>query len=265
MSIWVVDNGSADGTLEMVRDEFPEITLIDAGRNLGFAAANNRAICQGRAPYVLVLNPDTQVEPGTLDRLLEIMDADPGLGISGCRLVREDGSFDHAARRAFPTPLGALGHFLGIGRLRAAPRRLAQYRAPDVTEGPVDAVNGAFMLIRRTALEEVGLFDEGFWMYMEDLDLSYRFAKAGWVTWYEPTVSAVHVKAGSSGRFRSARLTYAFHYGMFRFYRKHYAAEQNVVTNVAVYGGIAVKFTVSLIRSSAHRVGAGGIRVMRSA
>ena len=128
--------------------------------------------------------------------------------------------------------LGALGHFSGIGRKRDR-GRLAQYRAPEVERGPVDAVNGAFMLIRRSALEEVGLFDEGFWMYMEDLDLCYRFREAGWVTWYEPSVSALHVKAGTTGGTRSPRLVYAFHYGMFRFYRKHYA-NNRLLTNVVV-------------------------------
>src|SRR4029077_10494994 len=112
-------------------------------------------------------------------------EARPRVGLCGCRLEREDGSFDHAARRSFPTVLGALGHFTGAGRSDRAPGALAQYRAPEVVSGEVDAVNGAFMLMRRAALDEVGLFDEGYWMYMEDLDLCYRLHEAGWVTWYE--------------------------------------------------------------------------------
>jgi GT2 family glycosyltransferase len=106
------------------------------------------------------------------------------------------------------------------------------------------------MLIRRRALEQVGLFDEGYWMYMEDLDLCYRFAEASWVTWYEPSVTVVHVKAGSSGPARSPRLNYAFHYGMFRFYRKHYAAKRSRFVNAAVYLGIAAKLAVSVVRDS---------------
>ena len=143
-------------------------------------------------------------------------------------------------KRSFPTPVSALGHFTGIGRQRDS-GVLAAYRAPEVESGPVDAVNGAFMLIRRAALDEVGIFDEGYWMYMEDLDLCYRFAEAGWVTWYEPSATVVHVKAGSSGPVRSPRLNYAFHYGMFRFYRKHYAATKGALVSAIVYGGIAVK------------------------
>ena len=237
----------------MVRESFPEVVLIAREGNTGFAAANNAAIRRGRGRYVLALNPDTRLTPGALDSLLRLMDERPEIGISGCRLIREDGSFDHASKRSFPTIAGALGHFTRIGRGERAPRVLAQYRAPDVEAGPVDAVNGAFMLMRRSALEEVGLFDEGFWMYMEDLDLCYRFQDAGWTTWYEPSVTVVHVKWGSSGSSRSTKLTYAFHYGMYRFYRKHYAPGGPLVANAVVYGGIALKLVVSVIRSEARR------------
>jgi N-acetylglucosaminyl-diphospho-decaprenol L-rhamnosyltransferase len=250
---FVVDNASEDGTVEMVRDEFPEVELHAAASNLGYAAASNLAIRAGAAEYVLALNPDTRVTGGALERLLELMDARPDIGICGCRLERSDGTFDHAARRSFPTPLSALGHFSGLGRRPGARGRLAAYRAPEVARGPVDAVNGAFMLVRRSALDEVGLFDEGYWMYMEDLDLCYRFAQAGWVTWFEPSVTVLHVKGGSSGSFRRPRLNYAFHYGMFRFYRKHYAPGRGTLVNAAIYAGIAVKLALSVARSAVAR------------
>jgi GT2 family glycosyltransferase len=250
---FVVDNGSTDATAGMVRAEFPDVELHVADANLGFAAANNLAIRRGTGRYVLALNPDTRLVGNALDPLVQLMEERPNIGICGCRLEREDGTFDHAAKRAFPTPLGALAHFTGIGRRTNASARLAQYRAPDVESGPVDAVNGAFMLIRRSALERVGLFDEGFWMYMEDLDLCYRFKLAGWITWYEPRVTVVHVKGGTTGKFRSARLTYAFHYGMYRFYKKHYAQQHSHTLNLLVYAGIASKLAVSAMRSTLHR------------
>ncbi|MFL5891129.1 MAG: glycosyltransferase family 2 protein [Solirubrobacterales bacterium] len=252
--ICVIDNASGDGTAEMVRQCFPEVRLIAAERNLGFSAASNIGIRQGEAPFVLCLNPDTRVTEGALDQLLELMTTRPEIGMCGCRLELEDGTLDHAAKRSFPTPLSSLGHFSGLGRRRRS-GRLAAYRAPWLTRGPVDAVNGAFMLCRRSALDQVGLFDEGFWMYMEDLDLCYRFAQAGWITWYEPTVKVIHVKAGTSGPLRSPRLNYAFHYGMFRFYRKHYAPDRKGLTNAVVYCGIAVKLVASLLRNSAVRAG----------
>jgi GT2 family glycosyltransferase len=262
---WVVDNASADGTVELVRGSFPAVRLIENDENRGFAAANNVAIREGTAPHVLVLNPDTELRAGTVQTLVELLESRPEVGIAGCRLEREDGSFDHASRRSFPTVLGALGHFSGIGR-RLDRGPLAQYRAPGVERGPVDAVNGAFMLIRRAALDEVGLFDEGYWMYMEDLDLCYRFRQAGWTTWYEPSVTALHVKHGTSGPRRSARLALAFHLGMWRFYRRHVAAERSLAVNGAVFGGIALRLAAALAAAGAahaHRrprraVGSGG-------
>jgi GT2 family glycosyltransferase len=257
MRVIVVDNASGDGTVEMVAADYPEVALHESESNLGFAAATNLGIRSGAAPYVLVLNPDTRVAGGALDRVLSVLDSRAEVAVAGPRLVREDGSPDHAAKRTFPTPLSALGYFTGIGRRAGASERLAAYRAPGVESGAVDAVNGAFMLIRRSALEQVGGFDEGYWMYMEDLDLCYRFAQAGWVTWYEPSATVVHVKAGSSGMVRSPRLNYAFHYGMFRFYRKHYAATRNMLVNAVVYAGIAAKLAASVLRAAVSGRGGG--------
>jgi N-acetylglucosaminyl-diphospho-decaprenol L-rhamnosyltransferase len=252
MRVFVVDNASGDGTPAMVRETFPAVELLVNSSNRGFSAANNVAIRAGDGDYVLALNPDTELTAGALERLCALMDARPEVGICGPALVQADGSPDHAARRSFPTPLSALGHFSGIGRRRRS-GALAAYRAPEVDSGPVDAVNGAFMLIRRLALDQVGLFDEGYWMYMEDLDLCYRFAEAGWTTWYEPSVRVGHLKAGTSGKHRSLRLNHAFHRGMARFYRAHYAADNNPLLNLAVYAGIALKLAASALRSAAAR------------
>jgi GT2 family glycosyltransferase len=251
MNTCVVDNASGDGTAAMVAREFPHVTLIESETNRGFAAATNVAIGHGSAPYVLVLNPDTEVRAETLDRLVELMEDQPDIGVSGCRLELEDGTFDHASRRSFPTLVGALGHFTGIGRVcRSGP--LAQYRAPNVERGPVDAVNGAFMLIRRGALDQVGLFDEGYWMYMEDLDLCYRLKQAGWVTWYEPSVSALHIKGGSARR-RSSKLVLAFHAGMWRFYRHHVAPQRSMLLTAAVALGLCTKLVLALARLAVLR------------
>ena len=251
--VTVVDNASGDGTADVVRREFSEVRLIALDENVGFSAANNLVLRDSTAEYVLVLNPDTQLSERTLDTLLDLMEGNPRIGIAGCRLIQEDGTFDHAARRSFPTPSSALGHFLRLGRSDRAPAKLAAYRAPEVESGPVDAVNGAFMLMRRAMLEEIGLFDEGYWMYMEDLDLCYRAAQAGWITWYEPSVEAVHIKAGTSGHHRRLRLNYAFHYGMFRYYRAHLASDRSPFFNGLVYSGIALKFLVSATASAAAR------------
>ena len=188
----MVDNASADGTPEMVSQRFPEVKLTALDWNAGFSRANNLALAQSSAPYVLLLNPDTEAVEPFLDALVELMESRPEVGICGCRLVRRDGSFDHAAKRSFPTPLSALAHFSGAGRRGGAPAALAQYRAPEVDErgsGEVDAVNGAFMLVRRSAIEDVGPLDEGYWLYMEDLDWCRRFKDHGWKVWYEGSVT----------------------------------------------------------------------------
>jgi hypothetical protein len=250
LTVVVVDNGGDATTAALVREVLPDAVTLEPHANLGFGRASNLGIRRGHDELVLLLNPDCELAGETLNRLVAVLEEYPDVGMVGPELVREDGSLDHAGRRSFPTVLGALGHFAGVGRrLRGGP--LAQYRATDVVSGPVDAVNGAFMLCRRVALEEVGLFDEGYWMYMEDLDLCYRLRQAGWLTWYEPSAQATHVKHGTSGSVRSPKLVWAFHYGMFRFYRSHYAPQRSHATNGLVYAGIATKtagtLAVSLI------------------
>jgi N-acetylglucosaminyl-diphospho-decaprenol L-rhamnosyltransferase len=256
MTVTVVDNAGGDGVPEMVRAEFPEFRLLEMGWNAGFARGSNAGIRAGSARYALALNPDAAVAAGCLDLLVELLDADPRIGCAGAALYQEDGSFDHAARRGFPTPLSALGHFSGIGR-RLSSGRLAAYRAPEIERGPVEAVNGAFMMLRREALEQVGLFDEGYWMYMEDLDLCRRLADAGWTTWFEPAAVAVHSKGGTTEGVRSPRLEIAFHRGMGRYYRRHLAPAGNGLLNLAVYAGIGLKLALALLRTGARRARSG--------
>jgi hypothetical protein len=255
-TVMVVDNGRDPHTKAAVESVAPSATVVSPRANLGFTRAANLGIRRGRSEYVLLLNPDAEVFAGTLDRLAAVLDARPEVAVVGPRLVRPDGSFDHAARRSFPTIVGAVGHFLGIaGIVHRGP--LAQYRAPHVESGPVEAINGAFMLARRSALESIGLLDKSYWMYMEDLDLLYRLKEAGWVTWYEPTALALHVKRGTTAGLRSPRLVWAFHYGMFRFYRTHYAPSRNPAVNSLVYAGIGARAAVVLAWSSGARSVAG--------
>jgi GT2 family glycosyltransferase len=265
MKLIVVDNDSRDGTAEMVASEYPEVDLVASATNLGFAAATNLGASRGQAPYLLALNPDTAVTEGALDTVIAVLDKRPEVAIAGPRLQRPDGSLDHASKRSFPTPLSALGHFTGVGRRPGATGKLAAYRAPDVESGPVDAVNGAFMLIRRSAFEQAGGFDEDYWMYMEDLDLSYAFAREGWTSWYEPAATVLHVKGGTTGGERSVELNWAFHRGMFRFYRKHYAQSRSWAVNAVVYAGIAMKFVSAVVQAFLRRSRARLLQRRRSA
>ena len=259
-TVHLVDNASGDGTVEMVRESFPEVRVQALEANFGFSFANNLVLRQASAPFVLLLNPDAEVCEGVLDHLVETMLSRPEVGMTGCRLVQADGSFDHAAKRSFPTPLAALAHFTGVGRAAGASGRLAQYRAPGVEEhgvGEVDAVNGAFMLCRCEAIEQVGLLDEGYWLYMEDLDWCYRFHQAGWKVLYDGRVTALHLKGASSGVRRALRQDVAFHRGMGRFYRK-FRAGRRPLGDVAVYAGIGAKLGTSIFAGALARARGAG-------
>jgi N-acetylglucosaminyl-diphospho-decaprenol L-rhamnosyltransferase len=248
MRVTVVDSGSPDGTPDMVEREFGEVRLIRC-ENVGFSAANNVVLREGETAAVLLLNPDTEVYAGTLDAGLARLEADARIGMVGVKLVTESGELDHACKRSFPTPLSALAHFTGVGRREDADGSLSQYRATDLGDdepGEVDAVNGAFMLCRAEAVREVGLLDEGYWLYMEDLDWCHRFWDRGWKVFYEPAGVCLHVKGGSSPKRRRPKQEIAFHRGMGRFYRRFDAPEHNPLLNAAVYVGIATKLAVSL-------------------
>ena len=254
--VTVVDSGSPDDTPDMVEREFPAVRLVRE-ENIGFSAANNVVLRESDADAVLLLNPDTEVYAGTLDAALARLRSDSRIGMVGCKLVTESGELDHACKRSFPTPLAALAHFTGIGRDEGAGSALSQYRAThlgDDEPGEVDAVNGAFMLCRREAVREVGLLDEGYWLYMEDLDWCHRFWDAGWKVFYEPAGVALHVKGASSGKRRRPKQEIAFHRGMGRFYRRFDAPEHNPAVNAAVYAGIGAKLAVSLAITAAQRL-----------
>jgi N-acetylglucosaminyl-diphospho-decaprenol L-rhamnosyltransferase len=255
MRVTVVDSGSPDGAPDMVAREFPEVRLLRRG-NIGFSAANNLVLRESEAAAVLLLNPDTEVYAGTLDAALMRLRSQPRIGMVGVKLVLESGELDHAAKRSFPTPLSALAHFTGIGRGESAAGALSQYRATQLGEdeaGEVDAVNGAFMLCRREAIADVGLLDEGYWLYMEDLDWCHRFWDAGWKVFYDPAGVALHVKGASSGGRRRPKQEIAFHRGMARFYRRFDAAEHNPLLNLAVYAGVGAKLVISLLITAMRR------------
>jgi N-acetylglucosaminyl-diphospho-decaprenol L-rhamnosyltransferase len=246
--VTVVDSGSPDGTPDMVAREFPGVRLLRHA-NIGFSAANNLVLRESEAAAVLLLNPDTEVYAGTLDAALARLRSDSRIGMVGVKLVTESGELDHACKRSFPTPLSALAHFTGIGRGDGAAASLSQYRAThlgDDEPGEIDAVNGAFMLCRAEAVREVGLLDEGYWLYMEDLDWCRRFWDAGRKVFYEPAGVALHVKGASSAARRAPKQEIAFHRGMGRFYRRFDAPGRNPLLNAAVYAGIGAKLAVSL-------------------
>ena len=246
--IHVVDNASPDNTVAVVEQEFPNVVLTARLDNAGFAVANNVALRAVRSPFVLVLNPDAELAPGVVDHLLGVMSDLPDVGVVGCRLVTSDGTPDHAAKRFIPTPVEAALYFAG----RLIGRRVSRYTAPSVAEfgtGDVDAVNGAFMLIRKAAMDEVGLLDESFWMYGEDLDWCTRFRKAGWRVVYDGRVTARHLKGGSAG-VRSWRLNFEFHRSMALYQRKHGVsrAPLRLLVGAAIWGKFIATASADSVR-----------------
>ena len=213
--VFVVDNNSTDNSVEVVSRDYPWVHLIYNIENLGFSKANNIAIRQSAGEYVLLLNPDTVVEQDTLHHVITFMDEHPEAGAAGVKMHNADGSLAPESRRAVPTPLVAARKMLGFTK-----RYYMSHLSWDVP-GQIQVVSGAFFMIRRKALEQVGLLDEDFFMYGEDIDLSYRLLKGGWQNWYLP-YSIIHYK-GQSTQKSDFRYVHVFYQAMLIFFRKHYS------------------------------------------
>ncbi|WP_019635720.1 glycosyltransferase family 2 protein [Paenibacillus fonticola] len=247
--VLVVDNASADDSVEAISHEFPQVVLMANQENTGFAKANNQAMEAAKGRYILLLNSDTIVQPNTLETMVSLMDNRPDLGASGCKIILPDGSLDKACRRGFPTPSASFYYAFGISRLFPDNPKFNQYQLgyldPDEAY-PVDCLMGAFMLVRRETIEQIGGLDETFFMYGEDVDWCYRIKEAGWGIHYEPATYIVHYK-GASSRRKPFKIIYEFHRAMWVFHRKHYKRRYSWLTNGAVCLGIAVKFMLSLV------------------
>ena len=247
----VVDNDSQDGSAEMVATTFPDVELIHNRTNVGYPAANNQGLARlgfggedlAAAPrYALLLNADTEVPPDALAAVVAYADRDEEIGVLGPKLVRPDGSLDLACRRSFPTLEVSAYRMLGLSKLFPRSRRFGRYNLtyldPDATT-EVDAVVGAFMMVRQEAIAAAGLLDEAFFMYGEDLDWAYRIKAAGWKVIYFPRVTVLHVKRASSRQ--SPRAQVEFWRSMEIFYRKHYAATTPRLLHAAVIGAIRLQ------------------------
>jgi GT2 family glycosyltransferase len=224
LQVVVVDNASEDGSPEMVRERFPGVQLIEARENLGFARGYNRAGEAAWGRYLLMLNPDTVTQPGALWRLVDFLDSQEQVGAAAPRLVNSDGSLQYSCRR-FPRPLAAVFRNTLLGRLAPGNRFAREYLMADWDHGTVrevDWASGAALCVRREAWEEVGGFDEGFFMYAEDVDWCLRARQAGWRICYVPEAVIVH-RVGRSSDQRPLAMVREFHRSMARFYRKHYA------------------------------------------
>jgi GT2 family glycosyltransferase len=266
LTVWVVDNASSDGSVALVRERYPQAHLIASPVNGGFSAGNNLAvreiIAAGSADYVMLLNNDTLVPAGAFDGLVDYLEAHPDVGIVGPRLLLPDGSLDLACRRSFPTPEVSFYKMSGLARLFPNSPRFARYNMTYLDPGvetEVDAVVGACMLLRAGVIAEVGLLDEQFFMYGEDLDWCYRVKQYGWRVVYYPSVIVHHYKRAASTR-RAIPSIRAFYEAMRIFHRKHYAATTAAPLNALIELGITAKELLALGRNlllppAARRVG----------
>jgi len=279
--VCVVDNASSDGSADMVAAEFPQATLIANERNIGYPAANNQGlkafgfqqsgdgspeppIPAHDAPvepsFALLLNSDTELPVDALAKMLDFMVEHREAGAVGPKLVRPDGSLDLACRRSFPTPEISFYRMIGLSRLFPHHHRFGQYNLTyldpnQLTE--VDSVVGAFMLVRGKAIRDVGLMDETFFMYGEDLDWAYRIKAAGWRIYYNPAVTVLHVKKASTRQ--NPRAQVEFYRAMDIFYRKHFAPQTPWWLHGLIVGAVSARLKLEQLRialtASASRSG----------
>ena len=246
----VVDNCSPDDSVQMVQQEFPRVRLIASRINGGYAYANNLGLQQARGDFLLLLNPDTVLPPAALRDMLQFMMEHPQAGVAGPKLVLADGSLDLACRRSFPTLDVAFFRLVGLSKRYPQSPRFNRYNMcyldPDqLTE--VDSVVGAFMLIRRQALEQAGLLDERFFAYGEDIDLCYRIkVDLGWKVYYNPAVVVTHYKSQAT-RQRALKMNVEFYRAMWLFHQKHYARRTFFLLNWLTAVGTAGLCVLALI------------------
>ena len=263
----VVDNCSDDGSIEMVRGQHPRIRAIANDRNGGYAYANNigfRALGYGAGAafdplprHALMLNPDTVLPDGALAQMVAFMDAHADVGVAGPKLVRADGSLDRACRRSFPTPATSFYRLSGLSKLFPRSLRFGRYNLTHLdidAQAEVDAVVGAFMMIRSAALQQAGLLDEAYFMYGEDIDLCYRIKQRGWRVVYYPRVTVLHLK-GASSRKTSRQAIAAFYDAMKIFHDKHYRAQTFFLINWVIDLGVAALRGIALFQDRLRPAG----------
>lgn len=260
--VFVVDNASSDGSVEMVRKEFPQVKVIASEENLGFAKANNLGIKGSSGRYLLFLNPDTMVPSETLPEMIKFMDENPEVGVATCFVELVSGGMDPDCHRGFPTPWASFCFFTKLEKLFPRSRIFGQYHQTwkDLTKThEIYSCCGAFMMVRRKAMEEVGIWDEDFFFYGEDLDWCYRFKERDWKVMFYPHCKIIHHKGASSGMKKSSedvttatrearrRAREASTDAMRIFYNKHYRRKYPAPVTWLVLGGIKLMEKIRLL------------------
>lgn len=252
--IYVVDNHSNDGSVEFIAERFPDINLISSNHNNGFSHANNIAIRQCSGEYVLLLNPDTIVGERSIKEVLKFMDAHPKAGGVGVKMLNADGSCAKESRRGVPTVATSFYKMTGLCACYPHSQRFAHYymgHLPWDKSAQIEIISGAFCMLRHSAIDKIGLLDEDFFMYGEDVDLSYRLLKGGYENWYVP-VEILHYK-GESAHKSSFRYVHVFYNAMLIFFRKHYGNKAAIIS-LPIKAAVVVKATITLLHMKATAV-----------
>ena len=254
VEIFVVDNASADGSADMVAEEFPQVKLVCNEANVGFSAGNNVALRQVTGEYALLINTDTIVRRDALHAMVDFLDAHPEAGACGCKILDPDGTLQLDSRRGFPTPLAAFCKMSGLSRLFPKHPLMARYHLthldPEQT-AEIEVLSGSCMMVRKAAMDQVGLLDEDYFMYGEDIDWCYRFHQAGWKIYYLPTTAIIHFR-GESGRGTPLKILYRKSRAMSIFVNKHMARRYRFFPLWLLQVGIALHGTFRFLTRAAR-------------
>lgn len=252
--IIVADNNSNDGSIAFLKEKFPQVTFIENKENLGFAKANNQAIRMAKGEYIMLLNPDTILGESTLQDCVMFMDSNPNAGATGVKMLKSNGKFALESRRGIPTPFTSMCKMLGLCNMFPKSRIFGKYYMQYFNENEpseIEIISGACMFIRKSALVKSGLLDEDFFMYGEDIDLSYRLLKTGMTNHYIPT-KILHYK-GESTEKTSYRYVYVFYQAMLIFFRKHYS-HYSIFLSIPIKAAIYSKAICTFISQQIKRV-----------
>lgn len=256
VQIFVIDNNSVDGSINMLKEKFSSVVLIENKENVGFSKANNQAIKRADSPYVLLLNPDTVIEEDTFDKCIDFMNSNADCGGLGLRMLDGKGNFLPESKRGFPSPSVAFYKIFGLSYLFPKSQKFGRYHLGFLSEfevNEVDVLSGAFMLLRKVTLEKVGLLDEQFFMYGEDIDLSYRIKLGGYKNYYFPETKIIHYK-GESTKKSSVNYVFVFYKAMILFAKKHFSNKNANLFSFAINLAIYMRASLSLINRFVKKI-----------
>lgn len=247
----VVDNGSNDGTVEMLQDEFPDIRLLQNETNEGFTKPMNWALRESKGRYLLLLNPDTIVLPNAIDHLAVFLDKHPEAGICGPKVLNPDKTMQLQCRRGESRPWAVISYFLGLSKLFPKSRFFSQYLVSYLDENgtyPVDGVSGSCMLIRSELLQQIGYLDERFFAYQEDADYCFRARQAGWLVYFVPEAEIIHYGGKGGSKIHPYRSIYEWHHSYYLYYRKNLAKDYFFLFNWLYYLAMLIKLGFAILK-----------------